>query len=158
MKKIPLTQGYFALVDDDFIVDRKWRISKTGNKIYAFANAKKEEGGCNVSMHRLIMRPKKNMEVDHIDGNGLNNQRSNLRICTRAENALNRRINNNNTSGFKGVTFVKEDGKWQVQIAAKRRFYYLGRYDSKVEAAMVYNVKARELFGKYAVLNVIPNA
>lgn len=104
-------------------------------------------------MHREIMNAPKGMVVDHIDGNGLNNRKSNLRICTQAQNNLNSRPKRNCSSRYKGVSFYKRDKIWQVQIFHNSRTIFLGRFDDEIEAALAYDRKAAELFGEFAYLN-----
>ncbi len=103
-------------------------------------------------MYRLIMNAPKGMVVDHYDGNGLNNCRANLRICTRQQNAYNSR-RSGGTSQFKGVHFEKATGKWRATITLKGEHFDLGLYDDEVEAARAYDRKAIELFGEFAYLN-----
>jgi hypothetical protein len=111
VRYIPLTQGKYAIVDaEDYerVSRYKWCLSRTGKQLYA----QRRTGGKTIRMHQFIMKPPKGMVVDHIDGNGLNNRRSNLRICTRPENTRNRRRNPNTASGYKGVWHDKKTGKY----------------------------------------------
>jgi len=103
-------------------------------------------------MHRLIMQPPEGMVVDHIDGNGLNNRRSNLRICTPHQNSFNQ-PQRPGTSRFKGVSFRRDCGKWDVQIRMKGKALHLGLYEDEEQAAHVYDCKAVELYGRFAYLN-----
>ncbi len=104
-------------------------------------------------MHMAILGGKRNKEIDHRDGNGLNNQRSNLRFCTHAENMRNRNIQKNNTSGYKGVSWNKNARKWQAVIKYNGTHIYLGLFFCLVSAARTYDGKARELYGEFARLN-----
>lgn len=104
-------------------------------------------------MHQFIMNPPKGMVVDYIDGNGLNNRRSNLRICTRPQNSLNCARHSRNTTGFKGVYQNKTTGKCSAQIQLNRKPAHLGTFNTAVEVARAYDRKARELFGPFARLN-----
>jgi hypothetical protein len=152
VRSIPLTQGKYAIVDaDDYArVNRhKWCLSRTGNQLYAQRRCR----GKTIRMHQLIMNPPRGMVVDHIDGNGLNNRRSNLRICTRLENTRNRRRNPSTATGFKGVWRDKKTGKYWAQIQLSRRPTRLGSFATAVEAARAYDRKAIELFGEFACLN-----
>lgn len=109
-----------------------------------------------VFLHRLIMNPQKGMEVDHMDGNGLNNSRQNLRICSREENGRNRKLSSLNTSGFHGVCFTKTEKRrkrWLAVIRAKGKKITLGRFHTKEEAAFVYNQAAKKYHGEFATLN-----
>lgn len=112
-----------------------------------------------LSIHRLILKCGPNDIVDHIDGNGLNNQRKNLRICTPQQNSHNTRLRTDNTSGYKGVRRdprIKEGSRcWVANIrepTAKKNIT-IGYYHSKEEAALAYNEMASKLFGDYAYLN-----
>lgn len=159
MKKIKLTQGYFALIDnDDYekVTQYEWHIQrKKQNKKYAVAGIGTgiKYKRTTLRMHRLIMNAPMHMQVDHINGNGLDNRKSNLRLTTNQMNQANKGINKNNTSGYKGVTFNKQCKKYLVQITFNHENIYLGLYDSPIEAAKAYDKKAFELFGEYARLN-----
>jgi hypothetical protein len=150
---IPLTQGKFAIVDDEdfeIVSQYKWcaERSSDGLRYYAVRN----EGGKLVRMHRLIMGfPKGN--VDHRDADGLNNSRSNLRLATTAQNGSNNRMARNNTSGFRGVSWNKTHGKWQVGIEHQGKRHAKCWIDTPEEAAHIYDAMARELHGEYARLN-----
>jgi hypothetical protein len=113
MKTIQLSNGGEALVDDeDFerLNQFKWRNSKTPNNLYA-------ESGAFLRMHRLIMNCPDGLIVDHIDGDGLNNQKSNLRICSHQDNICNtRKTPGKFASDYKGVTKPKWDNRWQATI------------------------------------------
>lgn len=99
-------------------------------------------------MHRVIMNPPVGMEVDHINRNKLDNRRSNLRICTHAENLANRIKPRNNTSGYKGVVWNKSRSKWLAQITVKKRHIYLGQFDDIEEANEAYNLGFVKYYGK----------
>jgi len=104
-------------------------------------------------MHRAIMQPPKGMVVDHIDGNGLDQRRANLRVGTQRRNSHNRRPSRWTSSRFKGVYFCKATRKWVATIGYEGKAIYLGSFDDEAEAARAYDRKARELFGAYAYLN-----
>ena len=110
MKRIPLTRGMYAIVDDEdyeYLNQWKWGARKDHNAFYAVRGVE-VNGRCEaILMHRVIADAKEGDEVDHGNGNGLDNTRKNIRICTHAENAKNRRLNKNSTTGFKGVSFKK---------------------------------------------------
>jgi len=157
MKRIPLTQGKFAIVDDeDFnrINLHKWYAHKTHLTYYA-VRGQKINGKCiSIFMHREILGVLPGFEVDHHNGNGLYNRRKNLRICTRADNQHNQRSRQCvATSKFKGVYWNKQDHKWIAQIRLNGKHKYPGRFDNEIEAAKAYDQKAKELFGEFARTN-----
>ena len=151
MKRIPLTQGKEALVDDEdfeWLSQWKWCAAKDKKTFYAKRRAK----GQTILMHRELIGAKPGEQVDHRDGNGLNNQDTNTRICTHRENNLNRRPNNN-TSGFKGVSWCKGRKKWVSQIKVLGYAFTLGRFLTREEAARAYDSAVRKYFGEFAHLN-----
>lgn len=155
MKKIKLTQGKYALVDnEDFLMlsEHSWYIHKTTNpkNFYARTNVKGIKK--NFYMHRMIMNFPKGKEIDHINGNKLDNRKSNLRICTRQENGRN--INYiKSTSGYRGVYKAKK--RWKSTIKFNGKIIYIGSFKLKEDGALAYNKKAKELFGKFVNLNII---
>ena len=155
MKKIKLTQGKYAIVDDeDFAYLNQWKWY-FNNKGYAVKNNWENKKWKTIYMHRLIMNTLKKMETDHINGNKLDNRRCNLRICTKSQNQINSNVNIKNSSGYKGVCWHKDRNKWQVQIEFNGKKYYLGYFVDKIGAAKAYNQKAKELFGEFAYLNKV---
>lgn len=164
MKEIALSKGKSTVVDDcdyDYLVSLgKWCADKRSGTIESYY-AYKKINKITVRMHRLIMEcavgpmPKENF-VDHIDGNGLNNCRSNLRICVNKQNVSNqRKANINSTSKYKGVAWHKGAGKWMAQISPEGKHVYLGLFVLESQAAKAYNEAAVQYFGKFAKLNVI---
>lgn len=149
---IPLTQGKFAIVDADdyeWLAKYKWNCQNNKGGFYAF----RSEGHKMIAMHREIIRAPEGLLVDHIDGNGLNNRKSNLRLCTHSQNTYNRRPNRNCSSRYKGISFHKMSKKWEVAICCKGKREHLGRFDDEVKAALAYDRKAKQLFGEFAYLN-----
>jgi len=104
-------------------------------------------------MHRLIMNAPEGLVVDHIDRNGLNNRKCNLRLCTKAQNVQNSRPRRNRSSKYKGVFWNKLNKKWSASIHKGDKRIYLGGFDDEIEAALAYDRKAAELFGEFAYLN-----
>ena len=151
-RQIPLTQGKFAIVDaEDYarLSRHKWRTARNCNNFYA----RREENGVTIGMHREILKPPAGLICDHKDHNGLNNSRSNLRVCTNAENARNQRPQKGRSSRYKGVGWHKRNKKWQAQIRFNGGLLHLGLFDSQIVAAVAYDRKAEELFGEFACLN-----
>ena len=99
------------------------------------------------------MQTPNGMQTDHIDHNGLDNQRENLRICTVAENQRNRKADSDNASGFKGVCFSRKRHKWYAQITVDRKNMHLGSFDSPEEAARFYDLAALAYHGEFARTN-----
>jgi hypothetical protein len=112
--------------------------------------------GKTVYMHRLILGACAGEIVDHRDGNGRNNSRENLRLCTGTQNNGNRRRQKTALAQFKGVTFDKQTGRWKSQLTIHGRNHHLGRFNSQEEAAVAYNSAARVHFGEFALLNGAP--
>lgn len=143
-KLIPLTQGKYAIVDNedfDRLKDINWKF----NGGYAHNN--------NLGrLHRNIMDVKEGDVVDHIDGNPLNNRRNNLRVCTQQENIYNSRPSRTNVSKYKGVTKLNED-KYLARIYKEGKVMRIGLFSSAEEAGRAYDTKAKELFGEFAYLN-----
>lgn len=159
MKQIELTQGKVALVSDhqfERASQFNWHALKGWTGIYyAVRNGKRTPSGREpqVYLHRWLMGvtdPK--VEVDHIDGDGLNCQDENMRVCTHAENMFNRGKQKNNTTGYKGVSLGKS-GKFQAYIKVNKVMKHLGFYDDIITAARVYDDAAKKYHGRFASLN-----
>ncbi len=152
MKRISLTQGKFAIVDDeDFekLSKYRWYAYKVGNTFYAGRNFNKRPNQRRISMHRFIMKTPDGMDTDHRNMNGLNNQKHNLRICTKTQNNQHRKPDKNSSSKYKGVCWQRNSKKWQAHC--KR--IYLGLFSNEIEAAKVYDKAAQRLYGEFAYLN-----
>ncbi len=154
VRYIPLTQGKYAIVDrDDFEWLRQYRwcaIRARCGIWYAVTTL----NGRMVFMHRLILEAPEGKVVDHIDGNGLDERRSNLRLCTPRQNARNRRPRKGKTSDYLGV-YKRSDvpEKWFAKVACGEKRVYLGPFDDEVEAARARDRAAVELHGEFASLN-----
>lgn len=154
MKEIPLTQNRFAFVDDsdfDWLNSLKWCVSLDGYRSYAM----RRNGGSKQRMHRLILNlcPGDGLCVDHIDGDGLNNQRGNLRICLKKENRFNARIRSDSKSPYKGVRPPRPGHRWEATIQYHGKRIHLGSFPTAEKAAHDYDKAAVKLFGKFAKLN-----
>ena len=159
MKKIKLTQGQYALVDDeDFerVSKKKWHAlySKEKDCFYAGRRQKGDDGIYRtLFMHRFIMDPPKNKSVDHKNHNTLDNTRLNLRVCTHGENMRNSKIPKNNKTGYKGVHFNKSTGKFKSAIWFKNKFIHLGYFSNSKDAARSYNNAALRYHKDFSFLN-----
>lgn len=152
-KEIPLTQGKIALVDaEDYSkvisADTKWRAQRSYNTWYAVRSI--YPGGIETSqmMHVFIMGSK---GIDHINGNGLDNRRENLRIASLSQNKQNEQKRKNGSSQFKGVH--KHHTKWRAKITINHEIIFLGRFSEERDAAIAYDKAARKHFGEYACVN-----
>lgn len=163
MKKIEVSKDVFALVDDedyDRINELKWSMTRGYAKAFKGIDGKT----IMIRMHRMIMGldNKDPRVIDHIDFNRLNNQKSNLRICTVADNNRHVKKREGCISKYIGVCRYKKDNtyRWRVQIQCNGVMYRSKRYEytekGEIEAAIWYNKKATELFGEFASLNIIP--
>ena len=156
MVKIKLTQGKTALIDDDDadMVSRfKWRVQKDKHRFYAMACIPQEgRPSKDISLHRLVMRFPKN-EVDHINGDGLDCQKHNLREATKSQNQRNRRVNANSGTGIKGVSL--RNGKYCARISADGKLINLGTFDTAAEAAKAYDVASLKFHGEFGRRNVV---
>lgn len=127
----------------------KWFLLNTRGLQYAWARV----DGLAVYMHRLILSATPAEEVDHRDRSGLNNRRYNLRKCTHSQNQANRRLQSNNTTGFRGVYWDKARAQWSAEIKVMGKKRFLGRYASIEEAAAVRDEASKIHFGEFAQLN-----
>lgn len=157
MKKIPLTQGYVSLVDDeDFerLSAFKWYAHKEDKIVYAWRYA----GGGRahrriVKMHREIMNAPDGVEIDHENGDGLDNQKENLRSATHRQNLCNRRKQSGTSSQFKGVSWYAAGKKWSAYIKTNQSKLHLGYFSDETAAARAYDAAAEKHFGPFARLN-----
>jgi hypothetical protein len=150
MKEIKLSQGMVALVDDedyDYLNQWKWCVTIGAGTYYAVRKINNRL----LRMHRLILNAPNNFQVDHIDHNGLNNQRSNIRLCNNSQNHMNRKPHGN--SKYLGVSFKKSRNKFEVGIKVMGKMKHLGYYDNENDAARIYDKVAKKYFGEFANLN-----
>jgi hypothetical protein len=166
MKRIPLTKGKEALVDEcdyAYLMQWKWFCSSSGR---AVRNAKQSDVASFVKrplsrqrilMHRVVAERTglkiAGKDVDHVDTNPLNNQRNNLRPATDAQNSSNQGKTSRNTSGFKGVSWNKNNKNWLARICYYGVQYNLGSYATPEAAAAAYDAAAKELHKEFAYLN-----
>lgn len=154
MREIKLTQGQVALVDNaDFekLSKYKWFAHKKQNKHGATYYAeRKPKDRTNYSMHKHIMgEPPAGHQIDHIDGNSLNNQRENLRFVTPAQNQMNRAPSGEKK--YKGT--YKADNKFAARISVNKKRIHLGRFKTEREAACAYDTAAKQHFKQFSKTN-----
>lgn len=156
MKEIQLTRGKVALVDDEDyerVSQVHWCLDKGVNTFYARTYKRIGKKKISIRMHRLILNAPKGMEVDHKDGNGLNNQKENIRLCTHAENQQNKQTQKNNTSGYIGVQWSEDKKRWVVYLTVNKKQKYFGSFRDKVEAAKAHDKATLKYRGEFAFLN-----
>lgn len=159
MKLVPLSRGMFSMVDDedyDHVMAKTWHVEFCGGKAYASHTLPRDKNGkkSSIRMHRFITSAPKGMDVDHRDRNTLNNTRENLRVCTHSKNEMNRPLQKNNTSGCKGVDFIKSANLWRARIPGAGKHGQIG-YFKDFESAKSARLKAEiELFGEFSVPHV----
>lgn len=149
MKEIILASGESTQVDDDdydYLIQFSWSIGGGGYPRYTI-NKK------SYYIHKIVVNCGALDTVDHIDGNKLNNQKSNLRKCTKLENSRNRNLDKRNKSGYKGVNWDGRDEKWRASITVNGKAKWLGLFADPIEAAMSYDLAARKYFGLFAKTN-----
>jgi hypothetical protein len=155
MAEIELSGGGIAKVDDedfDLVSQYFWHLDLNGG--YAVSYLDPADPSRRLRMHRLIMDPQAHDVVDHIDGDRLNNQRVNLRVCSQAENTRNR-LKAGGTSRFKGVSLTagRKKKPWRAQIRSGDRVRCLGYFADEAEAARAYDAAAVKTFGAFGRLN-----
>lgn len=156
MYLVPLSQDKFAIVDTD-----GWEKVKNFKWYYCQGYATRQAKGCKrdnryfIRMHRFLTEVPYGMDVDHINGDKIDNRMSNLRICTRSENLMNSKKRNGCRSKYKGVGFSKVSNKWRAYIQKNGRSMHLGLFINEEEAARAYNEAAKKHFGEFARLNEV---
>ena len=148
-REIPLSQGKVAMVDDgdyNLVSVHTWHTFRAHKSWYARSSQ-------TIYMHRLIMAAPEGLEVAHIDGDGLNNRRDNLRLVTRMQNLANQRINTANTSGYRGVTWHKRRMQWMAQTKHLGKHIHFGYHDNLVDAAVAYDKGMRAIHGPHCHSN-----
>jgi hypothetical protein len=159
LKEIQLTQGKVTVVDDedyDILIAYRWyALNPYDNLWYAIRSAIHPIKGTKTTsrMHREIMRVTSTQEIDHINGDGLDNRRMNLRIVTRLRNQWNSRSEARSTSIYKGVSWDNTRSKWCAKIRVYGRLRHLGYFVDETMAAIAYDKAAKQNFGEYARLN-----
>lgn len=158
-KEIDLTQGYKAIVDDsdyELVSRYKWCVSSGETVKYARRGTLKREPhySTEIQMHRFILGTKRGIEIDHINGNGLDNRRENLRATDRFGQMRNTpKKRTPSISMFKGVSRSKGCNNWVAYIRKDGRLFHLGSFLSEEDAALAYDFEAKKIFGEFARLN-----
>ncbi len=162
MKRIALTQGKFALVDDDlfdYLNQWKWNFNKGTGYVQRLAYLGKIDGKYvykHQYMHRLILNPPEGFDTDHINHSKLDNQRKNLRIATRRQNLQNK-INSKRKNSDVPMGVGEHKGLWRARITVNRKEIFLGDYNTFEEAGIAYNWASLKYFKEFANFNNIPN-
>lgn len=157
-KLIPLTQGKFAVVDDadfEWLSGWKWHTVRKGRTHRAARNIRVKGKAEIVYMHRMILNPPPGMESDHVNGDGFDNRRANLRVCTHTQNCQNRPKRRGCSSKYTGVCWDKYHHKWRSRICVKGRLKHLGYFSDEKKAAVAYNIAASKHFGDFARPNQV---
>lgn len=147
---VPLTEGYVAIIDTvdcDRVAQYTWCAQSDTHRVYARARV----NGAFVRLHRFILYAPPGVDVDHINGNGLDNRRSNLRVCSHSQNMSNRARPSSNSSGYKGVS--REGSRWRAYVTTDGHRMYLGTFDRPEDAARAYDNAASRLHGEFSQLN-----
>ncbi len=161
MRNVELLRSRGAKWDkqDDALIERHtWFIGGSdGRKRYVYRQVRTKSGKQSIYLHRELMAVPRGIEVDHINGDSLDNRRCNLRLASRLQNVANRGPNNgqNKTSKYKGVSLDRRNGKWVASMYEHRRRIKIGSFDSEAEAANAYNRAALDRFGEFAYQNDI---
>ena len=152
MKKIPLTQGKFALVDDedfDWLNQWKWHYGGRGYAVRTVNHSEK------IYMHRVLLKPSKGKETDHKNMNRLDNRKNNLRICDARQNQLNTNPNSRNTSGYRNIYWNTGARKWCIYLRINKKNKFMGYFLNKIDAVRKYNKIVKDYYGEFARLNPI---
>lgn len=153
MLEVQLTKGRTSIIDAEdglYLLRHKWRVSNNG---YAIRSLRFHGKRFTTYMHRLITGAKDGVDVDHIDGDKLNNLKSNLRFCTRAQNIQHVGKRSNNTSGSKGVNFDKQKSLWRARITVNKRTFWLGYFRTVAAARKAYDSACLVHHGSFALPN-----
>lgn len=148
--RIPLSKGQYAVIDEEDharVAVHRWHVMTRRRTSYGESRI----DGRTVLLHRFLLDAPPGLQVDHVDGDGLNCTRANLRLCSVRENAHNRSRSPRNTSGYKGV--FRDGRRWRAQIMEHQRGVSLGTFGTPEEAARAYDQAARERFGEFARTN-----
>lgn len=159
-RRIYVGEGRYAIVDQkDFCLlnNLEWMVKEDFDSIYAVRFFRRERSSSKLlSMHRFICNPPAGLVIDHINCNGLDNRRDNLRLATHSQNRCNNPKRKNTTSRFRGVHYSKKNRKWVAQIKYEGGKKWLGYFDNETDAAKAFDAAARKYHGEFARLNFTP--
>lgn len=151
---VPLTQGYEAVIDAadvHLVKGHNWCADVRGHTIYAIRTDCSGHKKRKVYMHRSLMGDTAGLDIDHRDGDGLNNTRRNLRVATPTQNRCNSRARKDNTSGFKGVSWHRAKGKWHARIQMNGKNHNLGLHATPEAAHAAYAAASAEFHGAFGM-------
>ena len=154
---IALTKGKEAIIDSSdvkLVSGRHWHVVDEKHTSYAKSWMRIDGKGMAKPLHRFLMNPPDGMDVDHIDGNGLNNRRSNLRVCTRSENQRNRKVSKRNKLGLKGVYYCKHNKVFMASIKSDKKYIKLGQYSTPEQAYEAYCNAAKIYHGEFTSYSI----
>jgi hypothetical protein len=156
-RSIPVGESTAWVDQDDYAMVSKWRwhVSSGSRTLYATRNLHYRNGAHHqTSMHRMLMLPDPGLEVDHSNGNGLDNRRANLRTCTKRDNVRNQ-APRGGASSYKGVHWHKRERVWHGRISYDGRLHHLGGFRDEIDAALAYDLAAIREFGEFARTNFL---
>lgn len=151
---VPLTQGKFALIDAEDaprVLAHKWCLHVTRDNLYA--QKRDPSTKMPISLHRFLTEAPPGIEVDHKNGDGLDNRRENLRLATRLQNATNIALRTNNKTGYKGVSEDKRRGGYRANIRLNGKQVAIGTFSDPRNAALAYDAYVRTHFGEFGTYN-----
>lgn len=154
-KEVPLTRGMVAFVSDcdyERVTQYKWHVKASGCDQVVYYAQSTQFGKTAMKLHRFIMQPKRGEVVDHINHNGLDCRRENMRVVSQHQNILNSRKHANSKNQFKGV-YLSPWGSYRVALTTQRGFTSFGLHRGEVKAARIYDAIVRRLRGEFAVTN-----
>jgi len=157
-RRIRLSQGKYAIVDpDDYerLNKHKWYAGKHSNLFYAMRGqwSGKLKKRLTIMMHRVVIDVPEGMVIDHINHNGLDNRKANLRIATQADNSRNARHTKRGTSSYRGVWYNKKKNRWRAMIGINNKRKHIGYFHNEIDAAKAYDEAAKRYHKDFAVLN-----
>ena len=162
MAQITLACGNVVLVDDEdvsLVNESTWRYCHSSkNKFYVTRGESPLPSKTYRALHRAILNAQHGQEVDHINGNTLDNRRCNLRLVTHAQNMRNAppKKQAGRASRYRGVSLCKDTGRWRVSISDGSRYRQIGRHSSEIAAAFAYDLASLELHGEFGRRNFLP--